>query len=245
MQFFTRKQLVRIAVIATLGLAAPALAYRVSPMIYDLDPFGPGATKVLRIENDGDKPITVEIVPEKRSFDIMGAEKRTPAEEDFLIFPPQAVIQPDATQAVRVQYIGEPGLTRSETYTVTVKQVPVQLPTEAQTGVQFLFNFSTLANVVPAGASADVRLESVTREADGSVRLGLRNAGTKYANLATAKVTLTGPGISYEVPIEAWREALGTAWLLPDLERVVLLPAELGVPEGVAAGTIVIRDSDR
>lgn len=227
--------------VAALGaLSAPAQAYQVSPMISDLAPSGSAASTVLRIQNDSDKPITIEMVAEKRSFDEQGSEQRTPADDDFVLFPPQAVIPAGATQAIRVQYVGSPSLTHSETYTVTVKQVPVQLPNEGQTGVQFLFNFSTLANVIPAGAKADVRVAGVEPVGSG-YRVRLTNRGTSYANIAAASVAIGGA----EVPNEIWRKALRSSWLLPLSERVVVLPAISGVPSGATTAVYVTGRSAR
>lgn len=235
------KWIVRIALAALAAAAAPALGYQVSPMIYDLAPTGSGASTVLRVQNDSDKPITIELVAEKRSFDENGGEHRSPADDDFMLFPPQAVIAANASQAIRVQYIGAPGLTHSETYTVTVKQIPIQLPADAKTGVQVLFNFSTLANVVPAGAKTDVRVVSLQPEAGGGYRLRLGNQGTMYANLASASVTVGGE----PVPAEVWRKALKTSWLLPSAERVVVLPAGAGLPTGATAAQIALGKDGR
>ena len=191
---------------------------------------------MLRVQNDSDKPITIELVAEKRSFDEDGVEHRTPADDDFVLFPPQAVIAPNASQAIRVQYIGAPSLAHSETYTVTVKQIPIQLPTDARTGVQVLFNFSTLANVVPAGAKSDVRVVSLEPEPAGGYRLRLNNQGTLYANLAAATVTVGGEQVSGEV----WRKALKTSWLLPSADRVVVLPANSSAQAGAAEARIAL-----
>lgn len=225
--------LVCAAMAAMSAMPAPALAYQVSPMISDLAPSGQAASTVLRIQNDSDKPITIEMVAEKRSFDEAGAEHRTPADDDFVLFPPQAVIAAGATQAIRVQYVGTPSLTHSETYTVTVRQVPVQLPNNGQTGVQFLFNFSTLANIVPAGAKADVRVTSLEPVNGGGYRLHLTNQGTSYANIAAASVAIGG----VEIPSEIWRKALKTSWLLPSGSRVVDIPTVPAVPSGATAAT--------
>lgn len=200
-----------------------AYAYQVAPMIYDLKPSGRGATAVLRVKNDSERPITIELVAEKRDFDETGKESRKPADDDFVLFPPQAVIAPNATQAVRVQYVGDANIKQSVMYTVTVKQVPVDLPTTGPSGVQFIFNFSTLANIVPEGAKADVQIVSMTLAGD-NYALRLHNAGTKYANLALSRVTLTSGGQTQVIDGDPWRKALGVSWMLPGNDRVVLIP---------------------
>ena len=216
-----------IALAMALGVSVPAHAYQVSPMIYDMKPAGQQAAAVLRVENTNDKAITIELVAEKRSFDIDGKESRTPADADFVLFPPQAVIAPGATQAVRVQYVGPPTPTQSVMYTVTVKQVPVELPANGPSGVQFVFNFSTLANIVPEGAKARVEVVSLTNTDKGYV-LRLHNAGNRYANLALSRVTLSGSGYSRKVEGEEWRKTLGASWLLPGSDRNIVIAAADG-----------------
>lgn len=211
-----------LALAALIGLVlppVPAGAYQVAPMIYDLKPSGSEAATIIRVRNDGDKPLTIELDAERRSFDENGVEKRTPADDDFVLFPLQAIVQPGKTQAVRVQYVGKADLTRSETYLVTVRQVPVSLADRKESGVQMVFNFSTMATIVPEGAKPDVQLVSATREGKDMV-LRLRNSGTRYANIGAAKVTVGGQAVKDE----DWRKALRTVWLLPGMDRVVRIP---------------------
>lgn len=222
---------VRCGLAASLLAAAAgsAWAHQVSPMIYDLKPSGPGATSTVRIQNDNPRPITIEMVAERRDFDENGKESRVAADDQFVLFPPQAVIPAGKNQAIRVQYVGAPTLDKSVMYVVTVKQVPVALPANSPSGVQFVFNFGTLANVVPDGAKADVRVSSVSAPAGGALRVRLRNNGNKYANLSLGGLTLSNGGKSFQIPAEAWRQALGPSWLLPGKERVISLPAQPGI----------------
>lgn len=211
-----RTMTVTLACVGLIMPIGPASAYQVAPMIYDLKPSGTGAATIIRVRNDGDKPLTIELEVEKRAFDENAVESRSPADDDFVIFPLQAVVQPGKVQAVRVQYVGKPDIPKSETYLVTVKQVPVALPDQKQSGVQMVFNFSTMASVTPEGAKANVELVSSARDAKG-LELRLRNTGTRYANLVSSKLIVGGSAIKDE----SWRSALRTVWLFPGQDRVV------------------------
>ena len=215
-----------------------ALAYQVTPMIYDMAPAGKNAASVIRITNTQAQPITVEIQAEKRLFDEAGKESREPADEKFVLFPPQAIVQPGATQAVRVQYVGPQTLDKSETYTVTVRQVPVQLPNDGKTGVQFVFNFSTVANIVPPGAKAQISAstEALPLSPDGkTLRLTVRNTGSKYANLSRSSVELSGGSFRTVIKDDDWRKALGSSWILPGGTRVIDLPKPAKSPAQLTA----------
>jgi fimbrial chaperone protein len=233
--------------VAVAAMSASAYAYQVTPMIYDLSPTGTDATNVIRITNTQDQPITVEMQAEQRLFDDAGKESRKPADDRFVLFPPQAIVQPGATQAVRVQYVGPQTLDKSETYTVTVKQVPVQLPNDGKTGVQFVFNFSTVANIVPPGAKAQIAApsEPLTASPDGkTLRLTLRNTGTKYANLSRSTVELAGGAYRTTVKDEQWRKALGTSWILPGGTRVIELPKPDKAPAQLSATFKFVEPQD-
>lgn len=232
------RPLVRSTIMAAtcLGLVLPTAsvqAYQVSPMIYDLKPAGVGAATIIRVRNDGDKPLTIELEVEKRSFDENALESRTPADDDFVVFPLQAVVQPGKVQAVRVQYIGKTDLKQSETYLVTVKQVPVALQDQKESGVQMVFNFSTMASIVPDGSKPQVELVSSVRDAKG-LELRLRNKGTRYANLVSSKLIVGGKPISDE----SWRGALRTVWLFPGKDRVIR------IADAPASGDVAFEYAD-
>jgi fimbrial chaperone protein len=218
-----------------LAFAGVAHAYQVVPMVYDMKPSGQAASTVIRVNNTNASPITIEVVAERRLFDENGTESRQPADKDFVLFPPQGVVQPGATQAVRIQYVGPQKLDKSATYTITVKQVPVNLPNDGKSGVQFVFNFSTVANIVPDGAKPQI--ETVSFKPEGkTLKLTLRNAGNKYANLALSSISLSGAGFNSVVKDEAWRKALGSSWILPGATRIIELPKPDKAPaEGLTA----------
>jgi len=236
-----------LALALTFATVPIASSYQVVPMIYDMAPAGTNAAKVIRISNTQDQPITVEMQAEQRLFDEAGKESRKPADDRFVLFPPQAIVQPGATQAVRVQYVGPETLEKSETYTITVKQVPVQLPNDGKTGVQFVFNFSTVANIVPPGAKAHIAAptETLPLSNDGkTLHLTLRNTGTKYANLSRSSVELAGGAYRTTVKDEEWRKALGTSWILPGGTRVIELPKPDKAPAQVKATFKFVEPQD-
>lgn len=213
-----------------LVLASPAGAFRVLPMTYDLAPVGSGSTQVLRVENLGDRPLTVELYAERRDILPDGSERRTPADEDFVIFPPQSIIQPAETRAFRVQYLGEPRLERSVTYAVTVAQLPIELDGAAETGVQVVFAFSTLANVVPAGSRAALEVREVRTDPVGDAAMVLvENTGTRYGRVTEGVWTFTDAGgAEATVSGETLREAVAIGLVQPGTQRLIRLPLPRG-----------------
>ena len=157
-------------------------------MLYDLTPTGETSSQVLRLENNLTRPITIETIIYRREIPPDGTEKRTVADDDFLVFPPQAVIQPNATQSFRVRYVGEPAFDKTRMYIVSFNQLPVS-SAEAPS-LQFVVNFGTAAYVSPVGVRPEISVAATTAAADGkTLAVTVNNSGRKHASLALAKST--------------------------------------------------------
>lgn len=223
-----------IAALVAVGLciSAESFAHRVYPMIYELRPTGARATTTVRVENVQSGPISIELTAQSRSFDLDGVETNASAEDDFLIFPPQATVQPGRTQSFRVQYVGDPEIATSKSYLITVAQLPVQLRRDAS-GVDIAVNFATSAHVVPENARADIKVESVRRTSAG-VEAIVSNAGGAYAALVFSKWTVTNAaGEKLVLDGEPLGAMLGNSLVLPGAKRrfVVKAPANIAARE--------------
>lgn len=168
--------------LAVLGDPPSAWAQQVQPMAFSLEPSGAGASTTVRMENNRAVPITVEVAVNAISVDEDGAETWTPADEDFQIFPPQSLIQPGRSQAFRVRYVGDPAITRSRAYRVSLRQLPVALA-EGDSGIAVALNFNTLVNVVPPASRSDLVLTDVRPAESGGWTAVLENRGDRYVRL--------------------------------------------------------------
>lgn len=224
-----KRTLVGATAAALALVSAPVQAHRVYPMSYELAPAGSGAATVLRVDNTTERALTLEVSVEKRSWDERGNETRTPADEDFLILPPQMIVEPGKTQAIRVQYVGAPALDQTAMYVVGVNQVPVADPT-AGTGVQFVINFGTAAYVVPAGAKTELKIVSVAEAGEaGKMEVVLENSGARYAPLGNTTWTFTnGAGQKMELSGDPLRETLVASVVPSGGRRIFTVPAEEG-----------------
>lgn len=221
-----RRLLPAAAIIAALSSAGAHAGMRVQPMSYDLKPSGSEAQRDLRVENTGTTPIPVELRAERREILADGSEKRSPAEDDFLLFPPQGIVQPNSFQTFRVRYIGSPTIPKTVLYTVTVAQLPVDTSGRQTSGVQFLFNLGTLAAVSPDHAEADLVVTSVAPAASaGKLRIEVRNQGNRYARLREGKWTFTSAdGRTETLEGEALQKALTQPLIEPGTVRLIDLP---------------------
>lgn len=107
------------------GLPLGAQALWVEPMWLEMTPLGRASSASLTVVNTAGKPVLVEGHVARRTIGRDGEEVLTPADDRFLVFPPEAAIRPGATQAFRVQWLGEPDLAESEAYYITLKGTPL------------------------------------------------------------------------------------------------------------------------
>ena len=216
--------------IATLLCALEALAYRVQPMSYDLAPSGAGTQQTLRIENTRDFPLTLEILAYSIDFDETGAETYESAEDDFLIFPPQMIIEPGASQAVRVQYVGDPALEVSKSYRIRVEQIPVNVTGGGSGAIGMAVSFSTLANIVPNNEAPTLTVVDVSAsETDGMWSVTMENEGDRYARLSRTTWNIAGSAVTSE-ETKTWYDG---NIVPPKSRRTIEIPAQ--APEVLSA----------
>ncbi|MGH7020761.1 MAG: hypothetical protein ACREEY_12815 [Brevundimonas sp.] len=152
---------------AGLLVMSAAWAMRVSPMVSELTTTGAGSAARIEVGNIGSAALPFETLITRMEVDADGNIVETPADEEFLVFPPQGLVPVGGRQVVRVQWIGEPTIAASQAYYLWVKQLPVATdPTPHESGgalsVQVLYTMKALIVVAPPGAEPKVEVVSVT-----------------------------------------------------------------------------------
>lgn len=103
-------------VIAGFLVVTSAWAMRVSPMVSELTTSGAGSAARIEVGNVGSAALPFETRITRMDIDADGNIVETPADEDFLVFPPQGVVPVSGRQVVRVQWIGDPAIDVSRAY---------------------------------------------------------------------------------------------------------------------------------
>ncbi len=215
------------AVVAAAGVAIAATggawAMRLSPMVVEMTTSGANATARIEVQNINAANLAYETRVTRINYDDKGVMSETPADGDFLVFPPQGVLPPGARQVIRLQWVGDPKLAASRAYYVSVNQLPVALARDqtAATGaqVQVVYHMKALVTVAPPKAAPQVATVSAkpvmiaakapppvpgaakptTPPAAAApvpgVELVVRNTGTRYAMMAGEPWTLEGTGV--------------------------------------------------
>lgn len=204
-----------VMVWALFGGFAPAEAMNVSPMVVELTATGARSTGRIQVINVLTQALPYEVRVYRINFGPNDQIVETPGDSDFVIFPPQGLLQPNQRQMVRVQWVGGP-LDSSRGYYVAINQLPVPLDpakadkTKASVDVQLVYHMKVLVTVAPPGAAPNVSVESVrpvmvappkiegVAQPDApsvpGVEVTIRNTGKRYAMMAGATWTIQGKG---------------------------------------------------
>lgn len=227
-----------------LGTARTALAFQFTPLSQVFTPTGSDATQSYEIVNDTDEPIAVEVSVVLSEMDLTGEEDFTPAEDDFLVYPPQMILAPDEMQTVRVTWLGNPTPDQELTYRLIAEQLPIHLvdpeapiPNETRGEIKLSFRYIASVFIRPQGVTPDVSLVSVAPMVSdsGETKLSviLENQGNGNARLSSWQLELIGQGQAVQLTPAIAKEMSGRV-ILPGQQRQF----ELSWPEGLPLGDV-------
>ncbi|MEM7781250.1 MAG: hypothetical protein AAF697_12750 [Pseudomonadota bacterium] len=145
-----------------IAMPMPVHAARVAPMILDIEPIGRGTVARIEMASDSGRDIPYEVLMMRGDISEDGQLELTPADDDFLVFPTQVLLESNSRQVFRIQYVGEAELAESQIYYMSIKQIPVSFEEVQRSQVQVVVNYNVLVNVVPDGAEAEPVIRSIT-----------------------------------------------------------------------------------
>ena len=260
--FASRLWLAPAAAIALCAAPVPADAMRVSPMVAELTTKGTNAVARIEVQNLNQTPLPFETRVTRIDYDDNGNMTETPADGDFLVFPPQGLLPAGARQVVRLQWVGPADMPASRGYYLSVNQLPVALDQQSAATpgaqVQIVYHMKALITVAPPGATPKVEVVSARateiqpKPAPGEtaapakvpgVEVKVRNTGNRYAMMAGAKWTIEGIGVDgkplkVELSQDDLNRDIGVGYLAPlNGSRTFL------VPTGAAFGSAPIKIS--
>jgi len=231
LNFMARLSIAATALLAIVG-ALSARAMNVQPLALEMATIGSNSRTTIQAVNDGAQPMPVEVAIKKIDIALDGKTTETPADKEFLVFPPQAVIPAGGTQNFRVQWVGAPDIKKSQGYTIYVNQLPVKMK-PGESGVQMVFSFGVLANVAPLGAQSGLKLVGAEAASDGKkhgAAVTVENPSAMYAYFSDAKLTLESGSWRKVLSPGELRSLVGYGVVQPGKTRRILIPAD--VPAG-------------
>ena len=169
-----------------------ANALQMTPLSLVLKPSGGGAKQSVRITNESNQPIAVQFSVTTRQ-QINNKEIRTPADRDFMIYPPQTIIPAKTTQKVRVEWLGAGNMPKEQAYRLIAEQVHVSLDGKEKTGITMLMTLVNGLYVQPNGTKSNVQVKAVQRQGN-KLAVTLTNTGTRHQILKFATLVLKNGG---------------------------------------------------
>ena len=232
----------RFAVAGFFALAglAPAHAVNVQPLSLEMVAIGSNSRASIQVVNDGAAPMPVEIAIKKLDMGEDGKTKESPAGDEFLVFPPQAVVPAGATQSFRVQWVGAPDIKRSQTYMLSVNQLPVKMK-PGESGVQMVFDFGVIVSVAPTGAQSALKLVSAEAATEGKkhgAAVTVENPSVMYSYFSDSKLTLESGSWRKVISAGELRQLVGYGVVLPGKRRRILVPADVPGGAGKISATL-------
>lgn len=179
-----------ILLLALSFLSPTLLAFGLKPLFATLSPSGTGAEHVFRVKNTGDSPIAVQFGVTTREQRADGTESQKAADDSFMVYPPQAVIAPNKTQKVRVQWLGKQNLSKELAYRFVAEQVPVNLSKDKSTGVQMVMTVVGSIYIKPQGVAPKLSVSNLRRTGD-KLAFSVKNSGTMHVLLENLKIDLS------------------------------------------------------
>jgi fimbrial chaperone protein len=224
-----------LAIFASVVCLQTARAMSVEPLVLDVASAGAASKQSFRVGNDGATGLPVEINVARIEIDPNGKLHYQSAEDDFLIYPPQANIPKGGAQTFRVQWIGNPDIKESSNYRFTVSQVPVK-QSEDTSGIQISLSFGVIVSVSPPQGNAAIAVTGA-KPAKGengkqAVALSIKNTGNKHAYMRDAAVSLSAGNWSQKLTAYEVGQKVGLGIVQPGKERRFLIPVD--VPPGVS-----------
>lgn len=169
-----------------------ANALQMNPLSLTLKPSGGGAKQSVTVSNESSEPIAVQFSVMTRQ-QVNNKEIRRPADNDFMIYPPQMIIPARSTQKVRVEWLGAGQLPREQAYRLIAEQVFVSLDDKQKTGVKMLMTLVGALYVQPNGMKSNLKVTNVKRNGN-QLAITVANSGNRHRLMRFASLNLRNGG---------------------------------------------------
>jgi fimbrial chaperone protein len=208
-----RKQLFIITCL--LFFSPHLLAIQVEPLIQTMEESGKKARSTFRVENTSDVILELEIEAFERSIQGRERELLKSADNDFMIMPPMAQIEPGEHQIFRIRYLGKQKLNQTQSYRIFFRQLPIQESSQEGNQVKFVFNLGALVFVDPVGATPEVSSYLEDNQ------IVLSNHGNAVADLSQFTLAIESPDDSITLSWQQIAQYGSASFLAPNQETLI------------------------
>jgi fimbrial chaperone protein len=171
-----------VALLASAPTVAQAASLNVAPVTIEVA--APGATAILTLRNDGERPLNAQI----RVFrwtQVDGEEKLVPS-EDVVASPPVVSLQAKADYTVRIVRVTKGAVSGEEAYRLIVDELPD--PARQRNGVVNIVLRYSVPIFFTTVLSADPKLNWEIQQRDGRAFVVASNSGARRVRISRLKI---------------------------------------------------------
>ncbi len=203
--------LVVAAIFVHLAAERVGAAYTLEPISRVFAPAGSGSTQSFQLTNNSAERVAVTVSFATLDLDVDHKETNRAADDDFLVYPPQILLAPNAKQTIRVTWLGTPTPASELVYRMVVQQVPVELldksaPATPTGKLNVLVTYRGSLYIRPAAAAPKIVLQSarLTKENERTnLVVTLHNDGTSIGLVKGCTLVVRTPKGMIDVPSTA------------------------------------------
>ena len=123
--------------------------FTISPFVLELQVSKGETTGWFEVANPSPKPTAVELIVFERILNLDGKiEDSIPPSKDFVVYPSELLLRPNARAKVQVTYSGTARVESDKAYILQAKEIPLPVPQEDPAD-RFSLGFSTIVAYQP------------------------------------------------------------------------------------------------
>lgn len=229
----------------------PSLAFKLLPISRTFAPVGKNATQSYEIVNDRNERLAVSVSMLQRQMDRDGKESYKPADDDFIVYPPQILLEPNTAQTVRVTWVGDPNPAAELSYRLLAEQVPVNLDkNQSQVvkpvgAVQLLMRYLGSVYIKSDTMKPDVVLKTIeTLPGANQLAITMHNRGNAHVALTKLALHLKVAGVQVDLKPDQLK-GMANGVILAGNTRRFVIPSPAGLPKGAVTATFEFGRSQK
>lgn len=210
--------------IGAVCLVPAAWSYTLEPVVTIIELPAGSSGQTIVVRNPRELPLTIVFEIVERTIYDDGSETQTPADDLFLIFPPQTIVPAKQTQALRIQWVGPP-VSASRSFTLYGVEAPVDLMGGDGSGIRTILKIGASVHVTQTGLRPEPVLIASASSDDG-VEVQIANEGNRFIYVDDLALTFSGKTVSGQ---DLGNAAMRTL-IMPGRTRTFVVPDVEGRP---------------
>ena len=216
-------------------------ALEVSPLVHKLTSQGRGTSGQLLIRNTSDQKLPIEVAVSRIVFDEVGNQQLIPIEDEILVLPPALYIEAGAIQKVRLLWVGQSFIRKSQSYFVHLTQPDIYSSSADKSSnvnaIKLNLTFNVLVHVADQEFdnqnkedalhvnTTEVFKDNDLTEQHNYLALNISNQGNRYRYLSDYVMTVFSDSQPiYQLTQGELRELGHDSFLPPKVTRDLRIP---------------------